>query len=78
MLNKLVTNLDFGDELLSAIKSKDMDQINLLQTALRLVGLTHDQSEDAVQHMKVDTKSETNSKVDSTIKFVLDPPAPKA
>ena len=49
MLEKLVTNLDFADELEKAIKSGDLDRINLLQTALKIIGLHHDQSEDAVK-----------------------------
>lgn len=49
MLEKLVTNLDFADELEKAIKTSDLDRINLLQTALKIIGLHHDQSEDAVK-----------------------------
>lgn len=49
MLEKLVNDLDFADELEKAIKSGDLDRINLLQTALKIIGLHHDQSEDAVK-----------------------------
>ena len=49
MLEKLVNNLDFADELEKAIKSGDLDRMNLLQTALKIIGLHHDQSEDAVK-----------------------------
>lgn len=56
MLDTLVNNLDFGQEMLKAVKKGDVDQINLLQTAMKIVGLTHDQSEDAIQ--KIDIKSD--------------------
>lgn len=49
MLEKLVTDLDFAAEMEKAIKTCDLDRINLLQTALKIIGLHHDQSEDAVK-----------------------------
>lgn len=49
MLEKLVTDLDFADEMEKAIKTCDLDRINLIQTALKIIGLHHDQSEDAVK-----------------------------
>lgn len=48
MLETLVNELDFGQEMKKAILSNDVDRVNMLQTALRVIGLTHDQSEDAV------------------------------
>lgn len=52
MLETLVTELDFGQEMKKAILSNDVDRVNMLQTALRVIGLTHDQSEDAVSKSK--------------------------
>ena len=52
MLETLVTELDFGQEMKNAILSNDVDRVNMLQTALRVIGLTHDQSEDAVSKSK--------------------------
>lgn len=71
MLDKLVSNLDLGDEMLKAIKKGDLDKINLLQTALRIVGLTHDQSEDAVTKLALDAKTENKTELSGEIKFVL-------
>lgn len=65
MLEKLVNNLDFADELEKAIKSGDLDRMNLLQTALKIIGLHHDQSEDAVKSgisVKASTSGETGDK----------------
>ena len=69
MLDTLVTNMDFGNEMLKAVRQGDMDKISLLQTALKIVGLTHDQSEEAVQKIALDAK--TDNKTDTTIHFTL-------
>lgn len=75
MLDKLVENLDFGEELVKAIKKCDVDKINILQTALRVVGLHHDQSEEAVRNIKVDANVDANVETTvKTVKFVLDKP----
>lgn len=54
------------DELfLKALKSKDPDQLALVEKALKIVGLLHDQSEDAVKtglSVKASTSSETGDK----------------
>lgn len=70
MLDTLVNNLDFGAELLKAIKKGDTDQINLLQTAMKIVGLTHDQSEDAVQKIDIKSDNKVDSKLEVTISGV--------
>lgn len=78
MLDTLVNNMDFGVEMLKAIKKGDIDQVQLLETALKIVGLTHNQSEEAVQNIKVDANVDAN--VDATVKtvkFVLDKPCQK-
>lgn len=78
MLDTLVNNMDFGTEMLKAIKKGDINQVQLLETALKIVGLTHNQSEDAVQRVNVDANVEAN--VDATVKtvkFVLDKPCQK-
>lgn len=66
MLNKVISNYDFGDEMVKALKKGDLDKVTLLKEAMRLIGLQHDQSEEAVQKIdiksdnKVDTKLEVN------------------
>lgn len=71
MLDTLVENMDFGDEMLKAIRSGDAVRIDIIAKALTVVGLTHNQSEDAVQNVKVDSKSD--SKVTQTVRFCLAP-----
>ena len=67
MLNKVVQNYDFGEELTKALKKGDLDKITLLKEAMRLIGLQHDQSEEAVQ--KIDLKSD--SKVDAKLNIAV-------
>ena len=79
MLTTLVNNMDFANEMLKAVKQCDNKKIEVIQTALRIVGLTHDQSEEVVNKIQldanVDAKTETTVK---TVKFVLDtPPCPE-
>lgn len=69
MLNKVVQNYDFGDEMLKALKKGDMDKVNLIREAMSLIGLKYEQSEEFVNRMQIDAK--TDNKVDTTVKFVL-------
>lgn len=71
MLNTLVENLNFGEEMLKAIKKGDTEKADLIIKALTVVGLTHNQSEDAVQNVKVDAKTDAN--VVQTVRFCLAP-----
>lgn len=69
VLRKVVENVDFSDELMNAIKKGDTKRIEMLQTAMRLIGLHYDQSEDAVNKLQIDAT--TDNKVDNTVHFVL-------
>lgn len=71
ILETLVDNMNFGEEMLKAIKKGDTDKAELIIKALTLVGLTHNQSEDAVQKVSVDSKSD--SKVTQTVRFTIAP-----
>lgn len=71
MLEKMVQNYDFTEEMLKALKKSDMDKLEMIQKALVIIGLTHNQSEDAVQNVKVDSKSEAT--VNQTVRFCLAP-----
>ena len=60
------------DELfLKALKSKDPDQLALVERALKIVGLLHDQSEDAVTKLKVDATTDNKTALTGKIEFVL-------
>lgn len=71
MLDTLVENYNFGEEMLKAIKKGDSNKIDIIQKALTIVGLTHNQSEDAVQNVKVDSR--TDATVNQTVRFCLAP-----
>lgn len=69
MLSTVIQNYNFGEELMKALKKGDTKQVELLQTAMRLIGLHYDQSEDAVNKLQIDAT--TDNKVDNTVHFVL-------
>lgn len=70
MLNKVVQNYDFGEELTKALKKGDLDKVTLLKEAMRLIGLQHDQSEDAVTKMEVKSDAKVDSKLEVSISGV--------
>lgn len=71
MLATLTTRLDLGDELVKAWQMCDEKQMNLIEKALRIVGLHHDQSPDA-QAQKLQVNANANVKKDSTVKLILE------
>lgn len=71
MLNAMCTQLSLGDELVAAIKHNDDVKIAIVEKALRIVGLTHDQSEQAIAQ-KMEIKSDAHVKKDSTVKLVIE------
>ena len=73
MLLALTTKLDLGDELVKAWQMSDEKQMNLIEKALRIVGLHHDQSPDAqAQKLQVNAKADVKAKVDNTLHFIID------
>lgn len=69
ILSKLVENLDFGNEMLKAVKSGDVKRIDLIEKAMAIVGITYNQSEDAVNKLHIDAT--TDNKVAGQVEFVL-------
>ena len=69
MLDTLVTNMDFGKEILAAMKSGDEDKINRIEKCLHIVGLHYKDSEEAVQKIALDAK--TDNRTDTTVHFTL-------
>lgn len=53
-----------------SIRKRDKDGIAVVATAMKLVGLDYESSEEAVKNLSV--KSESTSKSDATIKFVIE------
>lgn len=64
MLEKLVTDLDFAEEMEKAIKTGDLDKMNLLQTALKIIGLHHDQSDEGKAKPTISATAETKTSND--------------
>lgn len=71
MLATLTTRLDLGDELVKAWQMCDEKQMNLIEKALRIVGLHHDQSPDA-QAQKIALDAKASVKKDATVKLILE------
>ena len=61
MLQAMCTSLDLGKELVDAIKKNDLTKITIVDKALHIVGLQHDQSPDAqAQKISLDAKTDAN------------------
>lgn len=72
MLAALTNDLDLGKELLKAMKGKDEKYLGMIEKATRLVGLQHDQSEDAIaQKISLNAKTDANVKSDNKIEIVV-------
>lgn len=71
MLQALCTQLDLGDELVKSVKEHDNEQVQLLEKAIKMVGLHFEQSEESAQNIKIDSKSEVNGKVDTKLELVF-------
>lgn len=70
MLATLTTELDLGEELVKAWKHCDDKQMALIEKALRIVGLHHDQSPDA-QAQKIALDAKTDNKVYGNVNITV-------
>lgn len=71
MLNTVVQSYNFGEELSKALKKGDLDKVTLLKEAMKLIGLTHDQSEEAVTKMQIDATTDNKTALSGQIEFVI-------
>lgn len=72
MLAAMCTKLDLGEELVDAIKKNDLTKISIVDKALHIVGLQHDQSPDAIaQKISLNAKTDANVKSDNKIEIVV-------
>lgn len=71
ILARLTSELDLGTEVLKALKQHDDAYLSMIEKSIRLIGVHFDQSEDAIQNIKVNAKTDTKAKVDGKIEFVL-------
>lgn len=67
LLEAAIQDAKIGDLYVKAIKTKDADLMKLVETGLKIVGLTHDQSEEAVTKMEVKTDAKVDSKLEVSI-----------
>lgn len=67
MLNKVVSSYDFGSELSKALKTGDMDKVELLKEAMKLIGLDYASSEEAVQKLDIKSDNKTDAKVNIAV-----------
>ena len=64
MVSTVAKSMDLGEELVKAIKAKDSKYVEVIERALKLVGLDYAASEDArVQNLKIDAKSEVKASI---------------
>lgn len=68
MLQAMCTSLDLGKELVDAIKKNDLTKISIVDKALHIVGLQHDQSPDAVAQ-KISLNAKTDSNVNARVEL---------
>lgn len=69
MLAALTDKLDMGDELYKAMSTRDMDYLKMIIEATRLVGLQHDQSQEALAQ-KLEVKGDMNN--NHSVKLVIE------
>ena len=70
MLHAMCTSLDLGKELVDAIKKNDLTKITIVDKALHIVGLQHDQSPDA-QAQKISLNAKTDNKVSGNVNITV-------
>ena len=70
MLLALTESMDLGKELLKAMKGQDEKYLGMIEKATRLVGLQHDQSEDAIAQ-KISLNAKTDNKVSGNVNITV-------
>ena len=70
MLQAMCTSLDLGKELVDAIKKNDLTKITIVDKALHIVGLHHDQSPDA-QAQRISLDAKTDNKVSGNVNITV-------
>lgn len=70
MLAAMCTSLDLGKELVDAIRKNDLTKITIVDKALHIVGLQHEQSPDAVAQ-KISLNAKTDNKVSGNVNISI-------
>lgn len=71
MLNTVVRNYNFGEELSKALKKGDLDKVTLLKEAMALIGLKYEQSDEFVNRMHIDATTDNKTELAGKVEFVL-------
>lgn len=71
LLELAVNDGKIDEVYLKALKSKDKDALEVVEKAMKIVGLLHDQSEEAVSRVKVDATTDNKTQLAGKIEFVL-------
>lgn len=73
MLRALTEKLDLGEELLKAMKKGDDKYLAMIEKATHLVGLTHEQSEEAIaKRLDIKTDNTTKGSLQVTVRGLSD------
>ena len=70
MLQAMCTSLDLGKELVDPIRKNDLTKITIVDKALHIVGLQHDQSPDA-QAQRISLDAKTDNKVSGNVNITV-------
>lgn len=70
MLQAMCTKLDLGEQLVDAIRKNDATKMSIVEKALTIVGLTHNQSSEAIAQ-RLELKSDANVKNSGTLEVVV-------
>lgn len=71
MLADMCTKLNLGEELVKAVRNNDDVKIGIVEKALKIVGLTHDQAPEALAQ-RFEIKADANMKHEGQVKLVIE------
>lgn len=76
LLDAAINDAKVGELFVKAFKTRDVELMKLVETGMKIVGLTHDQSEEAVQ--KIDIKSDNKVATSGTLNITFSDAKPEA
>lgn len=76
LLDAAINDAKVGELFVKAFKTRDAELMKLVETGMKIVGLTHDQSEEAVQ--KIDIKSDNKVATSGTLNITFSDAKPEA
>ena len=78
MLASMCTKLNLGEELVNAIRTNDETKMNIVEKALKICGLTHDQSNEALAaRFEVKNDTHLSGNVDNKLEVIISETKPK-